>query len=82
MRSFRVSQADDTSITLTERTFPLQFFFNELGFDREGNTMIFFPTPEHTIAWATSKVEGVCATWGWNVITAAPAPPGTGNLFV
>ena len=65
-------QVNDTSITVTGRTYPLELFFAQLGFDKEGDAWIFLPTAEKTIQNVHQDLNRVAATWGWH-IQAVPA---------
>ena len=68
------TQVNDVSVTLTQRIFPLELLLAQFGFEREGEALIFLPTPDKTIEAAVAYVHDVARTWGWNIITSAPAP--------
>ena len=67
------SQVNDTSVTLTQRIYPLELFFSQFGFEKEGDSLIFLPSQDKTTEQAVAYVHSVAATWGWNIITSAPA---------
>ena len=50
---------NDTSITVTGRTYPLELFFAQLGFDKEGDAWIFLPTADKTIQNVHQNLNGL-----------------------
>ena len=68
------AQVNDVAVTLTQRIFPLELLIGQFGFEKEGNALIFLPTPDKSIEAAVAYVHEVARTWGFTIISSAPAP--------
>ena len=66
-------QANETSITVTGRTYPLELFLEQLNFEKEGDAFMFLSTAERTIESMMTDLMRLTQTWGWHMHVAPVA---------
>ena len=58
---------NEASITVKGRTYPLELFLAQIGFEKEEDAWIFLPTADKTIQDVHQSLNRLAATWGWHI---------------